>query len=132
MTVDDGDQPDPERQRLARSIFEPSSLDAVADAVSVATNEETRVYVERTGNWYRWSLVHPGGMYPLLRVTARFLRTDYHRIVIGARTVADRVFILCRDPDNDQTPDSWAVIHFDGAAEPADVTERIVRALKLH
>jgi hypothetical protein len=127
-----GNQPDPERQPLARSIFEPSSLDEVAEAVSVATKDETRVYVERIGNSYRWSLTHPGGGYPLLRIAARFLRVDYHRIFIGFRTVADGVVVLSEDPDKAEDPDAWAVIDFDGPAEPAHVAERIVRALEPH
>jgi len=63
-------------------------LDEVAEAVAVATDDERRVYVERIGNAWRWSLTHPGGMYPLLRIAARFLRVDYHRIIIGFRSVA--------------------------------------------
>jgi hypothetical protein len=124
----ESNQPDPERQRLARSIFEPSSLDDVAEAVAVATKDETRLYVERIGNSYRWSLTHRA-MYPLLRVTARFLWVDYHRIFIGFRTVADDVCVLSREPEKDTTPDAWAVIEFDKPAEPEDVKERIVQAL---
>jgi hypothetical protein len=71
------DAPEPERRGLLRSIFEPSSLDEVAEAVSVATEDEKRIYVERIGGRYRWSLTSAGGMYPLLRITARFLRVDY-------------------------------------------------------
>jgi hypothetical protein len=64
-------EPDPEQQRLARSIFEPASLDDVAEAAAVATEDEQRLYVERLGNSCRLSLTHPGGMYPLLRIAAR-------------------------------------------------------------
>jgi hypothetical protein len=121
-----------ERRRLLRSIFEPSSLDEVAEAVSVATDDERRVYVERFGSSaYRWSLTDPGGMYPLLRITARFLRIDYHRIVIDFRTIAEGVYVLCEDPAKPEEPDAWAVIDFDGPADLAHVAERIVRALKL-
>jgi hypothetical protein len=129
MTVDDGDQPDPERQRLARSIFVPSSLGQVAEAVSVATEHETRIYVERLGDAYRWSLTHRGGPYPLLRITARFLRIDYHRIVVGARAVADGVVVVCGDRETDTEPDAWSVIKFDGPAQPANVAERIALVL---
>ena len=121
---------DSERERQLRSVYEPSSLDEVAEAVSVATEDEKRIYVERIGNSYRWSLTHPGGMYPLLRVTARFLRVDYHRIVIGFRAVAECVYVLCEDPAEPVEPDAWSVIDFDGPAEPADVAERIARALE--
>ena len=75
--------PDPERARLIRSVFEPSPLEDVARAISVATEKETQLYVERVGDLWRWSLVHGGGPYPLLRVTARFLKMDYTAIYIG-------------------------------------------------
>jgi hypothetical protein len=122
-------QPDPERRRLLRSIFEPSSLDEVAEAVSVATEDERQIYVERIGYLWRWSLTHPGGAYPLLRITARFLRRDYHGLVIGFRAVADGVFILAGDPATDQDPDAWTVLEFDRPAEPSDVRCRIEHAL---
>ncbi len=122
-------QPDPKRRRLLCSIFEPSSLDEVAEAVSVATKDERQIYVERVGYLWRWSLTHPGGAYPLLRITARFLRRDYHGLVIGFRSIADRVYVLCSDPDSDKDPDAWAVIEFDGPTEPADVAKRIVASL---
>jgi len=128
--TDASGQPDSERRRLLRSVYEPSSLDEVAEAVAVATEDENRIYVERIGSAYRWSLTDPGGMYPLLRITARFLRIDYHRIIIGFRAVADGIYVLAGDPESDQDPDAWAVLNFDGAAEPADVKERIVRALE--
>ena len=130
MSVTESSRPDPDRQRMARSIFEPSSLNEVAEAVSVATEEEKRLYVERFGETYRWSLTHPGGMYPLLRISARFLRIDYHGLVIGFRAVADGVYVLAGDPATDQDPDAWTVLEFDRPAEPSDVRGRIVRALE--
>lgn len=130
MSVTESNQPDPKRQRLMRSIFELSSLDEVAEAVAVATEDEKRVYVERIGNSYRWSLTHPGGMYPLLRIAARFLRMEYHGLVIGFRAVTKGVFVLCREPTHAEAPDAWVVIEFDGPTERADVRRRIARALK--
>ncbi len=127
--TDYGNQPDPQRVRLYLCIFALSSLDRVAEAVSVATADETRVYVERIGTAYRWSLTHPGGAYPLLRITARFLRIDYHRLVIGFRSIADGVYVLSSDPDSDKDPDSWVVLNFDGPTAPADVKTRIEQAL---
>jgi hypothetical protein len=124
--------PDPERVRLTRSIYAPSSLDAVAEAVAVATQVEKRIYVERTGDEYRWSLTHPGGPYPILRITARFLRVDYHAIVVGSRKVADGVCVIAGDPASDLAPDAWAVLYFDGPTEPSDVKRRILLALGLH
>jgi hypothetical protein len=69
-------------------------------------------------------------MYPLLRISARFLRVDYHRIFIGFREVADRVYVLCKDIDNVEEPDAWAVPDFDGPTAPAEVKQRIVAALE--
>jgi hypothetical protein len=127
---DTSSHPDPERQRLYRSIFEPSCLEEVSEAVSAATEDEKRMYVERiAGGGWRWSLTHPGGPYPLLRISARFLRMDHHRLMVGCRSVADGVCIVCKDPANPEHPEAWAVIDFDGPTEPAGVRERIVQAL---
>ena len=122
------DRPDPARQRLFRSVIEPSSLESVAEAVSVATEDERRIYVERAGSGWRWSLTHPGGPYPLLRITARFLRVDHRQITVGFRTAADGVCVLCADPDEPVSADAWAVIDFDGATSPTVVKERILQA----
>jgi hypothetical protein len=123
-------QADPERRHLLRSVYEPSSVAHVAAAVAVATEDENRIYVERIGSAYRWSLTDPGGMYPLLRITARFLRVDYHSLVIGFRRITDDVFILAGDPATDRDPDAWTVIEFDGPTERADARDRIVQALE--
>jgi hypothetical protein len=122
------DRPDPLRQRLFRSVFEPSPLESVAEAVSVATEDERRIYVERVGSRWRWSLTHPGGPYPLLRITARFLRVDHRRITVGFRTVGDGVCVLCPDPDEPLSAGAWAVIDFDEATSSAAVKERILQA----
>lgn len=122
-------RPDETRARLLRSVFEVSPLQTVAEAVSVATEEERRIYVERVDGGWRWSLTHPGGAYPLLRITARFLRGDYQRITVGFRTVADGVCVLCADPDEPSRADSWAVIEFDAPTSATIAQERIVEVL---
>ena len=48
-----------------------SELREVAKAVSVASELERQIYVERRVQLYRWSLAHSGGAYPLLRIAAR-------------------------------------------------------------
>ena len=93
--------------------------------MSVATEKETHLYVERFGDLWRWSLVHGGGPYPLLRVTARFLKVDYHAILIGHRQIDGRLSVFTRDPEKVIEPDSWAVVTFDGPATEATVTELI-------
>ena len=94
MVATDRSRPDPYRARLLRSTFEISALSDVVEAISVATEVESRLYVERFSTGWRWSLVHAGGGYPLLRIAARFLDVDYHTIQIGFRTVGG-VAIRC-------------------------------------
>jgi hypothetical protein len=38
-------------------------------------------------------------VYPSLRITARFLRVDYHRIFLGSHAVTDGIYALCKDID---------------------------------
>jgi hypothetical protein len=123
------DRPDAERVQLLQSALHPSTLDDVARAVAVATETEKKVYVERTGDAYRWSLTHSGGPYPLLRITARFLRVDYTRVVVPCRSVAPGVSVLMRDPDDVEPPEQWAVIEFDGPTSADSVGTRIVEAV---
>ena len=129
MTNCASDRPDAHRLELFRSVFEPSSLDAVAEAVAAAGEDETRIYVERIDRAYRWSLVHPGGGYPLLRITAWFLRVDYTRIMVGFRTVTHGVCVVCSDPAEATSPDVWALVEFDGATPVDVVAARIQVAL---
>ena len=116
-----------DRPRLLRRTIEPSSLAEVAEAVSVASQDERRVYVERLGHKWRWSLTHPGGAYPLIRIAARFLRVDHDSIIVPFRMVAEGVFILCEDPNNVTEPDEWVVLDFDGPT-PAEVVEKRILA----
>jgi hypothetical protein len=121
--------PDPARRRLLRSVFEPSPLTVVAEAVSAATEHETRLYVERLPEGWRWSLAHRGGSYPLLRITARFLQVDYHKILIGFRTLPDGISVLCADPSVVRYPEAAALIDFTSGSSPASVERRIVDVL---
>lgn len=75
---------------------------------------------------WRWSLAHRGGSYPLLRITARFLRVNYARIIIGFRTIADGYAVLCEDPKVLQRPEAAAVIDFEAHSSPATVERRIL------
>jgi hypothetical protein len=129
MTDVDADRPDAHRLELLRSVFEPSSLDEVSDAVAIASEHERRLYVERVDGGYRWSLTHPGGSYPLLRITARFLRVDYAHIAIGFRAVTDGVYVLCANPQEPTRTEAWAVVDFDESTSPEAARERIQSAL---
>ena len=122
-------RPDAHRLALLRSVFEPSSLDAVARAVAVASELERHLYVERVDGGYRWSLTHSDGSYPLLRITARFLRVEYTSIAIGFRKMTDDVVVLCADPHESTTASAWAVLDFEGQISPESAKERILVAL---
>ena len=98
------------RIALFKSTFVWSPPDEVAAAISVASEIERHLYVERLGALYRWSLAHRGGPYPLLRISARFLGIDYQTIFIGYRTLPDGYAILSKDPDNFDEPDAWRVL----------------------
>ncbi len=130
MTDVDAERPDAHRLELLRAVFEPSSLDEVAEAVAVASEHERRLYVERVDDGgYRWSLTHPGGSYPLLRITARFLRVDYTRVTVAFRTVTDGVYVLCADPQQPTGAAAWAVVEFDGPTSAESARESIQLAL---
>ena len=55
-----------------------SPLEEVAIAVSVATEHENELYLERRGDRYRWSLVHRGGPYPLVDVPPSGVVPGFH------------------------------------------------------
>lgn len=120
---------DPRRRALLESTRTWSPLDEVAEAVAEASAKETRVYVERRGHQWRWSPTSRGGPYPLLRITARFLRVDYHRIVLPYRSV-DGWYILCDDPDGPHDrPDRWGIVSLDGTLTPTEATAALLSAL---
>ena len=129
MTDVDPNRPDARRLELLRRVFEPSSLDEVAEAVAVASEHERRVYVERVDNGYRWSPTHRGGGYPLLRITARFLRVDHTLISVGFRTVTDGVCVLSADPQEQPGAAAWAVVEFVGPTSAGNARGRIQSAL---
>ena len=129
--TDDAERPDTHRLELLRSVFEPSSLDVVAEAVSVASEHERRIYVEQIDGRHRWSFTHSGGGYPLLRIAARFLRVDYTRISVGFRIVTDGVYVLCAGPQEPTRPRPWAVVDFDRPTSSEGARESIRSALLL-
>lgn len=119
-------RPDPERERLTRSVFRPSSLEEVAEAVSVATEKFHDIYVERRGDQYRWSFATKGGPYPLLRITARFLEMDPCSLVgVGSRVVGNGWCVQIVD-ETDTEPDARAVLRFDEPTSPDQVGVRIL------
>jgi hypothetical protein len=118
-------EPAPERAGLVRGIFDPSPIELVAEGLFLASEHETHAYVERFGDRYRWSLVHKGGPYPLLRITARFLQMDYTALIIAARSVLDGYSALTEDED-DPAPDACAIVHLEWCTMP-DAAAALVR-----
>ena len=102
--------PIPPRSQLILSVRDWSSLEEVALAASVATEYETKLYVERRDDRYRWSLIHRGGPYPLLRITARFLEVDYHSIFVGCREINDGYSALSESSYEESAPDASAIL----------------------
>lgn len=104
--------PDPKRAELIRSVFRPSSLEEIAEAISAASEEHQDIYVERTGGQWRWSFATKGGPYPLLRTTARYLQMDYCSLVgVGSREVRGGWCVQIVHSDTE--PDAWAVLRFE-------------------
>ncbi len=97
----------------------------------MATEWEKRVYVERVSDEYeswRWSLQHKGGPYPLLRITARFLKADYANILILCDRRVDASVLV--QPDDPHKAISSAFVDFDGPTSPELVEIRILEAFE--
>lgn len=119
------------RSQLIMSSFDWSTIETVALAVSVATEFQTEVYVERLGESYRWSLIHRGGPYPLLRITAKYLQVDYQSIIVGCREVGDGWSGLNGNETESLEPDAWAILTFDGRTTATDVDALICQEFDL-
>jgi hypothetical protein len=128
-SLEDAPTPILKRSQLIKSTGEWSTIEAVSLAVSVATEFQTEIYVERLGDRYRWSLIHRGGPYPLLRITAKYLQVDYHSIIVGCREVGDGWSGLMGNETESSEPDAWAVLTFKGPTAAADVDALIIREL---
>lgn len=122
-----GTFPDPERQRLIRSAFVSSPLAIVAEAISVASEQCRSVYIDRDAHGWRWSPATRGGPYPLLRITARFLRCDYFRIVVGCRSLDNGVCVLKGAPEEPRPNLSWAILDID-APVPVEIAAEMIQA----
>lgn len=122
--------PDPERARLIRSVFEPSTVEEVAEAVSVASEHERLVYVERLAAGWRWGLVHGGGPYPVLRITARFLHMNHFSLLVGCRQLeGTELSLLCADMHNPEPPLEWTLLELDGPVTAEEAADRIRRGV---
>jgi hypothetical protein len=124
--------PDPERERLFQSVFHPSPLNEVAEAVSAATEDHCKIYVEKLGDRFRWSFAtRAGGPYPQLRITAQFLRMDYSSLRgVGSREVGDGFCVQIVD-EGEIGPDAWALLTFDEPASAYQVGLRVRSELEI-
>jgi hypothetical protein len=113
------------RAALIQSTRTWSPIDTVAKAVSTASETMNQIYIERQSNLYRWSPAHSGGSYPLLRITARFLGADYHRIYIGFRTLPDGTSIICEDPDAPEERGQWTLLDLVASISQSEAIELI-------
>jgi hypothetical protein len=104
-------------------------LEDIAEAISVASTVERRVYVERVSDeleGWRWSLQHRGGTYPLLRITARFLKADYGKIVILCAARGGASYLV--QPDDPHRAIKWRFVDLDGPMSPELVEIKILEA----
>ena len=131
MSGSDGATSIVSRAQLIKSSRDWSSLERVALAVSTATESHTELYVERSGDRYRWSLIHPGGPCPLLRITAKFLEVDYTSIYVGCRVVGDRYSALDPGSPLSVVPDAWAILKLELRTPREDVEEAIRQSPEL-
>ena len=112
------------RGRLMGSIFETSTIEQTAEQIArFGAPRFARVYVERRGNAYRWSIVHRGGPYPLLREVALLLDVPYESMALPFGSVDGWTYVLADDLEG--KPDSWAII------EPSsDASVNVARLLE--
>lgn len=98
------------RRKLAGTMMEPSRLGDVVDAIATfGSRPHAKVYVERRGSGYRWSVAHRGGPYPLLREVARFLDVEPHAIIVPCAAVDGWTIVA---PEGPRMPraSAWAFI----------------------
>jgi len=116
---------DARRNRLADSIFGLCPAEEVAEQIALfGAPRFHKVYVEQREDGYRWSIVHGGGPYPLLRELAQLLDVDYTSLVLPFATLDGWAYVLA--PDLEGEPDSWAFI--EPSADASVNRERILEA----
>jgi hypothetical protein len=118
---------DARRRLLAGSIFAYCTLEQVAEQIAASAALFERIYVERRGSGFRWSLIHRGGPYPLLRQVAQLLDVSYHSLVLPFGSVEEWTIVLTKDLDTN--PDAC------GFMQPAPGAlvnrERILQVIRL-
>lgn len=86
---------------------------------------ELRVWVGRRGAEFRWSPATRGGPYPLLRMVARYLELDYHRLAVTGVEALDGWTIV----EGDESPDTEAIIAVPSGASIGEIKELLAERL---
>jgi hypothetical protein len=123
-----GDRSDPRRRRLFGTTRTPAPLAEVAEAIALFTEHPGHAYIERHLTGWRWSPAHRGGAYPLLRVCARWLGVDHHRVIVPFRTVGDGWAVLMPDEGVAPNPLAATVLAFEEPATVELIVERLGEA----
>lgn len=128
-----GPDADPGRAALMDSVRLPSTFEEITAAIGTYVEHSGSVYVERLEEKWRWSPAHRGGVYPLLREVARFMRVDHYRIIVPFKTVANGWAVVKPDDDDDDSapPVGTAVLTFKEPATPEAVKARLTEAFGL-
>lgn len=120
-----------DRRALVETTRLPSSLDQIATAIAAYTEHPGPVYVERLEDGWRWSPAHRGGGYPLLRVVARFMRVEYHKVIVPFRTLGDGWAVLNPEMDDPPLmPLATAVLAFDEPTTTELVATRLTETFE--
>jgi hypothetical protein len=121
--------PDPQRLALLRTACRTTTLDRVAEhvaALAALTPAPRHVGVERHPDGYRWTVVHKGGPYPLLREVAQFLGVPHDGLVVGSRPFELPWCALQLGPDDGASPVATAVIDLRRVTDPDAVAAQLV------
>ncbi len=118
--------PTEHRCRLFRSSVEAASLDDVVEAVTDAVRFHERVYLERRGDRYRWSLATGGGPYPLLRLICKYLEIPHYWVLVS--TAAWDGWTITA-PRWDGPVDARAVLHLELGSTAVAVRTAVIDAV---
>jgi hypothetical protein len=84
---------DARRRWLTDSMMTECTIEHVAEAIAGHAQPGQDAYIERRSAGYRWSPVHAGGSYPLLRTVAAMIDVNYHALGLPFTTVEGRTVV---------------------------------------
>ena len=99
--------------------------DVVREITRLGDRSSVRVYVERRGTRFRWSIAVRGGPYPLLREVARFLGIPHTSLVVPCQSVDEWCIVA---PARDLRTPVNAYGFVDPASDVVTVWDRVIRA----